>query len=84
MPWFSSILSTTGIFLGSSQAYLTLDYIDLDLRNIIVNNDLNLLGLIDWESAQTARWHVRHYPTPFPLLWPDAKIKNALLDPGHL
>lgn len=80
---FLNIVQTTGLF-EASQASYPLNHMDLGTQNIIVDDDFNFLGLIDWEFAQTSPWQVNHYPMPFPLLWPDAKIKNALDDPRHV
>ncbi|POR39069.1 Protein kinase-like domain protein [Tolypocladium paradoxum] len=71
---------TTGLF-KASQAYYPLNRMDLGTQNIIVDDDFNFLGLIDWEFAQAAPWQVNHYPMLFPPLWPDAKIKKALDNP---
>ena len=57
---------------------------DLGTQNIIVDDNFNFLGVIDWEFAQTAPWQVNHYPMPFPLLWPDEKIQSVLDDPRHI
>lgn len=80
---FLDIVQTTGLF-EASQAYYPLNHMDLGTQNIIVDDDFNFLAIIDWEFAQTAPWQVYHYPMPFPLLWPDLKIKDALHDPRHV
>ncbi|KAF4510955.1 hypothetical protein G6O67_002799 [Ophiocordyceps sinensis] len=80
---FLDIVQTTGLF-EASQAYYPLNHMDLGTQNIIVDDDFNFLAIIDWEFAQTAPWQVYHYPMPFPLLWPDLNIKDALHDPRHV
>ena len=80
---FLDIVQTTDLF-GAPQNLFPFNHMDLGMQNIIVDDDFNFLGLIDWEFAQTAPWQVNHYPMPFPLLWSDGKIKNALDDPTHV
>lgn len=57
---------------------------DLRAQNIIVDDDFNFLGIIDWEFTQTAPWQVNYYPMPFTVLSPDSKIQTALNDPTHI
>lgn len=80
---FLDIVQSTTFFQGSPARY-PLNHMDLGTQNIIVDDDLNFLAVIDWEFAQTAPWQVNHYPMPFPLLWPDERIKTILGDPQHL
>lgn len=80
---FLDIVQETELF-RESQARYPLNHIDLGTHNILVDDNFNFLAIIDWEFAQTAPWQVNHYPMPFPLLWPDARIKGALDDPEHV
>ncbi|KAM6506820.1 hypothetical protein FALCPG4_018643 [Fusarium falciforme] len=80
---FVDIVRSTTLFQAPHAQY-PLNHMDLGTQNIIVDDDLNFLAVIDWEFAQTAPWQVNHYPMPFPLLWPDERIKNILDDPQHL
>ncbi|OAQ66198.1 phosphotransferase enzyme family domain-containing protein [Pochonia chlamydosporia 170] len=80
---FLDIVQSTTFFQESSAQY-PLNHMDLGTQNIIVDEDLNFLAIIDWEFAQTAPWQINHYPMPFPLLWPDERIKMILDDPQHL
>lgn len=80
---FLDIIQATTLFQEASAQY-PLNHMDLGTQNIIVDEDLNFLAVIDWEFAQTAPWQVNHYPMPFPLLWPDERIKMILGDPQHL
>ncbi|KAI8710651.1 APH domain-containing protein [Fusarium sp. LHS14.1] len=80
---FLDIVQSTTFFQASHAQY-PFNHMDLGTQNIIVDDDLNFLAIIDWEFAQTAPWQVNHYPMPFPLLWPDERIKAILDDPQHL
>ncbi|CRK32678.1 hypothetical protein BN1723_016301 [Verticillium longisporum] len=80
---FIDIVRNTGLFRDSQTCY-PLNHMDLGTQNIIVDDKFNFLCLIDWEFAQAAPWQVNHYPMPFPLVWPDEKIKSALDDPRHV
>ena len=80
---FLDIVQSTTFFQVSHAQY-PFNHMDLGTQNIIVDDDLNFLAIIDWEFAQTAPWQVNHYPMPFPLLWPDERIKAILDDPQHL
>lgn len=80
---FLDIVQSTTLFQVSNAQY-PFNHMDLGTQNIIVDGDLNFLAIIDWEFAQTAPWQVNHYPMPFPLLWPDERIKTILDDPEHL
>lgn len=80
---FLDIVQSTTLFQGSD-ARFPLNHMDLGTQNIIVDDDLNFLAVIDWEFAQTAPWQINHYPMPFPLLWPDERIKMILENPQHL
>ncbi|GAB0139139.1 hypothetical protein EsDP_00007353 [Epichloe bromicola] len=80
---FLDIVQTTGLF-GESQPHYPLNHMDLGTQNIIVDDNFNFLGLIDWEFAQTAPWQVNHYPMPFPLLCSDSEIQDALDDPRNI
>ncbi len=57
---------------------------DLGTQNIIVDDDLHLLAIIDWEFAQSAPWQVNRYPMPFPLLDSLEETEQILADPNHL
>lgn len=80
---FLDIVQSTTFFQVSHAQY-PLNHMDFGTQSIIVDDDLNFLAIIDWEFAQTAPWQVNHYPMPFPLLWPDERIKAILDDPQHL
>ena len=80
---FMDIVRNTDLF-RSNEARFPLNHMDLGTQNILVDDDFNFLAVIDWEFAHTAPWQVNHFPMPFPLLWPDAKIDAILRDPSHI
>ena len=79
---FIDIVQHTPLFKGT--APFPLNHMDLGTQNILVDDDFTFLAIIDWEFAQTAPWQVNRFPMPFPLLWPDEKIKNVLANRDHI
>lgn len=80
---FMDIVQNTNLF-RTNEARFSLNHMDLGTQNILVDDDFNFLAIIDWEMAHTAPWQVNHFPMPFPLIWPDAKIDGILKDPSHI
>ncbi|KAJ5711088.1 hypothetical protein N7488_005244 [Penicillium malachiteum] len=77
------IVPKTDLFKGLDSGFY-FNHMDLGTQNIIVDDDFNFLGLIDWEFAQTAPWQVNHYPMPFPLFRLTESIMSILADPDHI
>lgn len=83
---FLSIVKETRIFAsGAGNAGpFHLNHMDMGSQNILVDDDLHLIAVIDWEFAQAAPVQVNHYPMPFPLLSSDVRITSILSDPKHI
>jgi hypothetical protein len=82
---FRDIIQKTDLFNdlpGQEGDSYHFNHMDLCPENILVDDHFNIIGVIDWEFAQSAPWQVNHYPYPFPLL--DAIGDEILLhNPTH-
>lgn len=81
---FMDIVQQTELFKSNPGQLFPFNHMGLSTQNILVDANFTFLAIIDWEFAQTAPWQVNHYPMPFPLSWPEYKIKFVLKDPSHI
>ncbi|KAJ4306164.1 hypothetical protein N0V88_000960 [Collariella sp. IMI 366227] len=81
---FMDIVQQTELFKSNPGQLFPFNHMDLGTQNILVDANFTFLAVIDWEFAQTAPWQVNHYPMPFPLSWPEDKLKIVLKNPSHI
>jgi len=82
---FRDIVENTDIYKGPhSNGPFHFNHMDLGTQNILVDDEFNFVGIIDWEFAQTAPFEVNHYPMPFPLISSDAETDEILRAPEHV
>lgn len=81
---FLDIIENTALFTSSAGEEFSLNHMDFEPHNILVDDSFNLLAVIDWEFAQNAPWQVNYYPMPFCQTSPDADLEEILRDPDHI
>lgn len=77
------IIHHSTLFAAHRQGPFPLNHMDIGTPNILIDEEYNIVGIIDWEMAQSAPWDVNYYHYPFPPADDERDLKRALNDPNH-
>lgn len=77
------IIRRSALFRAHRAGPFPLLHMDIGTQNLLVDAEYNIVGVVDWEMAQTAPWAAHHYQYPFPPADDPADMAAALGDPDH-
>lgn len=59
------VVKRSQLFKAHREGPFPLLHMDMGVHNIMVDDDLNIVSLIDWELSHTAPWIADYFPFPF-------------------